>query len=263
MSDYYSANHQYQKAYQFHKKLLALNDSTHNQALISKTTQLKVLFDVEKMENEKKMLLEDNKIKAANYLQQQKMFRYLILASSLIFVLFIISTLMYIQKNKVTKYLVKKNIELSYSRENTPNGKLRIDSKKQENKYANSSLSEDKKVQLNDSINKRFFKEEAFLNPDFTLNSFAKELKTNRNYISQVINERYDVNFSTFINEQRIKKAIQLLSDKKNHIYTIDSIANMVGFNSKSSFNTAFKKQTGITPSSFIKSIKESSTTLS
>ena len=62
-------------------------------------------------------------------------------------------------------------------------------------------------------------------------------------------------NFFDFINGYRIKEAKRLLVDPKGELLTILAIAEEVGFNSKSSFNTAFKKITGMTPTEYKKSV--------
>ncbi|MBN2669004.1 MAG: AraC family transcriptional regulator [Bacteroidales bacterium] len=69
-----------------------------------------------------------------------------------------------------------------------------------------------------------------------------------------MINETYDQNFNNYINSFRIKEARHLLTSKSYNNYSLEGIADMCGFNSMVSFNSAFKKFTGITPSYFQKS---------
>ena len=90
-----------------------------------------------------------------------------------------------------------------------------------------------------------------YLNPDFTIARMADLLRIPKRHISQVINEKKNKNFNDFINEYRIKEAIALLGKKEE--LRIFEIMYDVGFNSKSSFNIAFKRYTGRTPSSFKK----------
>lgn len=92
---------------------------------------------------------------------------------------------------------------------------------------------------------------ELFLNPSFTLEDAAKELKVTKHILSQYINVTLGKSFSTLINEYRIEKAKTLLETDKN--YTIESLGYESGFNSKSTFFTAFKKTTGFTPSEYQK----------
>jgi len=68
-------------------------------------------------------------------------------------------------------------------------------------------------------------------------------------HLSQIINERCGKNFTDFINSYRLIEAKKKLSSKEYKHLTIMSIAQECGFNSISSFNTAFKKQNHCTPS--------------
>ncbi|NQX41148.1 AraC family transcriptional regulator [Pedobacter steynii] len=93
---------------------------------------------------------------------------------------------------------------------------------------------------------------ELFLNPNFTLEEAAKELKVTKHILSQYVNETLGKSFSNLIKEHRIEKAKKLLETEKN--YTIESLGYDSGFNSKSTFFTAFKEITGLTPAAYQKS---------
>ncbi len=92
--------------------------------------------------------------------------------------------------------------------------------------------------------------EKPYLDQDLNIFSLAKRLNTNSKYLSQVINQEFNKSFVHFVNEYRIEDAKQILLTKNN--YTIEAQSQMVGFKSKSSFNIAFKRHTGLTPSLFI-----------
>ncbi|MFK8061317.1 MAG: helix-turn-helix domain-containing protein [Polaribacter sp.] len=99
----------------------------------------------------------------------------------------------------------------------------------------------------------RLEKEKFFLKKNCTLVTMAKEVKTNTTYLSKIINSHYQKSFNTYINELRVNYTIKCLKEEKMfRKYSIQAIANEVGFRSKESFNTAFKKQTGILPTYFI-----------
>jgi AraC-like DNA-binding protein len=89
-----------------------------------------------------------------------------------------------------------------------------------------------------------------YLNPDLTLKELSSELSIPARYLSQIINEHMQSNFYDYISKFRIEEAKKILSDTANN-KTVLEILYEVGFNSKSSFNTAFKKFTGVTPSRF------------
>lgn len=105
--------------------------------------------------------------------------------------------------------------------------------------------------EINNRLNLKLEIDKIFLQPNLDVKSLAKELETNEKYLSQLINKKYNVNFSNFINEYRIEYAKKLLLDKNYSNYTIEAIGNLSGFNSKSGFNATFKKATNKTPSEF------------
>tara|TARA_R110001599_G_scaffold298861_2_gene503663 strand:- start:3113 stop:4156 length:1044 start_codon:yes stop_codon:yes gene_type:complete len=94
---------------------------------------------------------------------------------------------------------------------------------------------------------------EGYLNPDLNLNLLAKEIRLSSHQLSKLINEHAKKNFNDFLNYYRIKKSQELLADKTNSHLTISSLALDCGFNSLSSFNSAFKKVSGTTPSAYRK----------
>lgn len=93
-----------------------------------------------------------------------------------------------------------------------------------------------------------------FLSPDFSLPTFAKMLKVSPHHLSQILNESLSQNFFEFTAFYRIEESKLLLADKENAHLKIEEIAERVGYNSKSAFNTSFKKIVGMTPSEFRKS---------
>ena len=92
-----------------------------------------------------------------------------------------------------------------------------------------------------------------YLEPDVSLSKLGKKVGKSSQLISSVINEHARQNFNDFINYYRIQDAKKLLSNIENEKFTISSIAFDTGFSSISSFNSAFKKFEGITPSAFRK----------
>ncbi len=104
-----------------------------------------------------------------------------------------------------------------------------------------------------------FIDSKGFLDPECSLSSLAKEFNTNTAYLSKYINEILNTSFNQLINEYRISDFIERVkTDKEGRkTYTLDHLATLSGFNSKSTFIRAFKKQTGIAPSVFIKNLDE------
>lgn len=97
---------------------------------------------------------------------------------------------------------------------------------------------------------------EIFLESEFTINSLAEYLETNTTYLSTVINNDKKKSFKQYLAELRINYAIQKLKNDRKFIkYSISSIVAEVGYTNASAFARIFKKQTGKTPSEFIKLI--------
>ena len=84
----------------------------------------------------------------------------------------------------------------------------------------------------------------------------SKKLRVHYNILSRVINEKFHLGYNDFINKYRIDEAKLKLSDPEQKNRTILEILYDCGFNSKSVFNTTFKKFTGKTPSAFRKLMK-------
>ncbi len=94
-----------------------------------------------------------------------------------------------------------------------------------------------------------------FLDPDITLHSLAKMLELKPALVSQSLNQVVKRNFFDYINKQRIEYACHLLKTYTSKEKNITEIMYESGFNSKSSFNTAFKKYLGVTPTSYRKEL--------
>lgn len=97
-----------------------------------------------------------------------------------------------------------------------------------------------------------FESKEVYKNPDLTLTDIATYLNTNRNIISKAINQEFQMNFNDFVNKKRAEAVIDQLKNGAHLKNTLLSIALASGFNSKATFNRAFKKHTGVTPRQFI-----------
>ena len=94
-----------------------------------------------------------------------------------------------------------------------------------------------------------------YLDSNLTLASLARETEIPLHHLSQIINASLGQNFYDFINSQRIQEAQARLAAPGGCGANIAAIAFEVGFNTLSSFNAAFKKFTGMTPSQYKKSL--------
>jgi len=127
-----------------------------------------------------------------------------------------------------------------------------VDTVKAKEKYLYSKLETDEKSEILDNlINYLQSKNRPFLDPKLTLVEVARVLNIPAQQLSQVINEKTELNFNDYINTYRIEVAKEILISPDYNKLTIDAIAEKAGFNSKSPFYAAFKKGTGMTPKEF------------
>ena len=105
--------------------------------------------------------------------------------------------------------------------------------------------------EIAEKLQRIMVEQEPFLNSNLRITELARKLSLNGPQLSEFINCRFNSNFNSYINEFRVEKAKQLLIDKPQ--LDITNIAYDSGFNSISSFNAAFKKNTNITPGRYRK----------
>lgn len=116
-------------------------------------------------------------------------------------------------------------------------------------KYEKSVLDEETKTNILLRINEQI-ENKYYLSSTPSLPDLSKKINFSPNYVSQVINEKMNLSFLEMINKYRIEDAKTLILDTELN-ETIEGIAYSVGFNSKSTFHSAFKRFTGQTPSEF------------
>jgi AraC-like DNA-binding protein len=124
-------------------------------------------------------------------------------------------------------------------------------------KYQSSVLKQEDKDRYKEKLVSLMNEEKLYLNPAIALNDFSQKLDIAPCYVSQIINESFQQNFRDFVNKYRIEESKQLLTQQNQNL-NILGIALDAGFNSKSAFNNAFKKHTGMTPKEFKKKASSS-----
>lgn len=126
-----------------------------------------------------------------------------------------------------------------------------------------SSIKKSKKSQLKEEELKRYWKqliiimeeEKLFLTHTLSSTDIASKLNIPRQYLSQILRDCGSCNFYEFVNSYRIREFKRLLQLGEHKKYTLLSLSYSIGFNSKTTFNTAFKKNTGVSPSQYISSL--------
>jgi len=118
-------------------------------------------------------------------------------------------------------------------------------------------MSDDRLVEVKSRLHELLTREELYLDTELSLAKLAKMINLSSHQLSYVINHGFNQNFYGIINKFRVEKAKMLLADRELNKYSIIGIAYESGFNSKTSFNTIFKKMTGQTPSEFKKTCSD------
>ncbi|MTI26262.1 helix-turn-helix domain-containing protein [Fulvivirga kasyanovii] len=103
----------------------------------------------------------------------------------------------------------------------------------------------------------RLFEEEnIYRNPNLSRADIAERLGISVGYLSQIINEQSDKNIPDYLNYYRVEEVKKMLLDPDFDQYSLLAIGFEAGFNSKTAFYTAFKKETGTTPANFKKEFR-------
>lgn len=106
---------------------------------------------------------------------------------------------------------------------------------------------------LQGQLDKLMEETQVFKNPDLNMADLSELLNTKPHILSRMLNENYHKNFRDYLNGYRVEAFIKLAEEGYLEKYTFLALAHEVGFNSKSTFNLAFKKQTNQSPRSYFK----------
>lgn len=113
-------------------------------------------------------------------------------------------------------------------------------------RYANKKIADEQAQALTERLHKIVLEQELYKNPDLKLNDLAKKINVSGHQLSQLLNDNLSKSFAAYINEYRINEACELIINNKG--IKLEAIGYEVGFNSKSTFYTAFKKHKHTTP---------------
>lgn len=164
-----------------------------------------------------------------------------LLILTIVFLLLAAGSLIYflIYRNKSLKKLYERNVELAQS------------------PFVFELLNHEKNQTETDDPLKRIFEkfvglmesEKIYKEPNLTVNNIAKQINTNRNYLSNSIATYANTNFNNFINSYRIREAKRMIL--QNSSLTLNEVMYACGFNSRTTFYMAFQKFTGMSPQQF------------
>ncbi|MCL2168248.1 MAG: helix-turn-helix domain-containing protein [Lentimicrobiaceae bacterium] len=223
-------------ALEYLKKYFNLNDSIYNNNILSDINQIERQYEVSKTNKQIEELIFEQKIKERTIYYQKII--GMIAIGVLLLVIFVLFVIILQRKKLVKAYkiLVDKNVEIIQFQQKVP-------------------ISETFQQELLHRIVTLMESNPIIFNVNFTIDELSKLVQSNKYYVSQVINTHSNHNFRSFINHYRIRKAQQLFSEPDAVKYSIEYVANRVGFKSRNAFHDAFKEITGVSPSFYVKSI--------
>ena len=232
-----------------------IKDSIFTRETTKRIADFKVFYETRLKEQENELL------KAERQVKEKQIF---ILVCILIgaFLVIVLITLLYRQKAKLNKELVKRNLDITATNEKLdklvarrPEKAIEIpDNSGCEAESFTQKLKPEHKEHIYNLILDAMENDKVFMDRDISLNKLSAKINKNFTYVSLVINEYFCKSFFNLINEYRVNEARKLLSGSEAKKYTIESVAKMVGFNNQPTFNRVFKKHTGVTPSFFMNS---------
>lgn len=117
-------------------------------------------------------------------------------------------------------------------------------------------ISNEKCIEITEKLKEYMLSEKPYLNPDLKQVDVSKVIGYPVHEISQVLNIHIKMNFPDYINSLRVEELKDCIANGKYPKYTVSAIAELCGFNSKTTFYRAFKKFTGVSPAEYFKEIK-------
>jgi YesN/AraC family two-component response regulator len=223
----YQSKQQYEKALNYFFSYDSLLSLQHKANVDQKIGELKQSHQKQIHTTEQKLILEQLK-------NQKRRTQFLLITSLLIGSILILILFSYLKIRTKNKVLVQS--KLTTAKHDKRSFELNDDNID--------------KV-LIDKLIKAFKQERVYLDSKLSLEKLAKKIGSNRTYVSKTINAYFKIPFNELINQYRIDEACVLLTSKEYANYSIEGIAQTVGYHNLSSFNTAFRRLTGTTPSKF------------
>lgn len=207
-------------------------------ARLSNIGELKYISDLRKEE-----------AKAQEIAVRNRIFRYMIIALVAVLLTIAVSAAAILRSNRRLKL---RNRSLFDSYQKLLDAEQRRTEDK--DKYTHSNLNDSKREKLLERIQEVMEDPEAICRLDFSSKQLAEMVGSNTTYVSQAINEKYGVSFSTLLGNSRVRLVCRRATESNQYDnLTIEGIANSVGFKSRTAFLNAFKREVGLTPSEYMK----------
>jgi tetratricopeptide (TPR) repeat protein len=252
LSECYSASGNSQKALYYLKKRNEVRDSIFTQKAHQEVANMMIKYETGKKDEQISALGRDKELQEA---KARRAFGYVYFVIVLVLLLGT-SVWIYYRRHLKPKVRTLDFIREKISEEREgDNRKLKALSKvlPPELKPFGSPLVNEPgpRRELLDGLRNLMETEKIYLDQELTLKKAAGMLNTNTTYLSRLINEHYEMNFSAFLNKYRVEEAKEMILDNEANSFSFEGIAKSAGFRSKSTFNQVFKSITGVTPSEF------------
>ena len=127
-------------------------------------------------------------------------------------------------------------------------GKYNITEKKEKDAAYRTLVNPKLMDELEQRINDIIIIQKKYRDKNYSAKQLAEDLNTNTRYISAVVNVRFHMNYTSYVNKFRIQEAMSMLLDKRYQDLNMEEISDMVGFSNRQSFYASFYKINGITP---------------
>ncbi len=250
------------RALKYAELFIASNDSMFKEEKTKALAEMEAKYQNEK--KEKELTLKSNELNIQKIsIRNKNIIIYVVLtglflAVLLIFVIFV----MYKRNYKAYHSLVRQNLEILSKEKEL---KILKAGHKEINeipiisidiKYSSSLLGKEEKNNIINRLERILDENKIYLNLGLTIEQLADKIEVHKKYLSQVINEKYNMNFNNFINKYRVEEARRILADTANDI-PIKKLYPELGFKSSETFYTAFKSHTGLTPIKFRNLVKK------
>lgn len=240
---------EHDKSLHYLKQAQQTTDRLFGKAAVTKFRKIEMEYELNSIKNR------------MNARKRAELKYYLIFIGLLLVLLTFVALNRYRVKRRALILLEQKNLELEQQRDKLSQMGKKIQelmetTDKKHPRYEGSTLTPKQAKQNLKRLLVAMETDKLYRDPELTTRSLARKLSMTQRDLSRIINEQLNRNFNEFINQYRIHEATGILSGdpgKNGDSISILELAFHVGFNSKSSFNTVFKKVTGKTPSEFKK----------
>lgn len=249
VSKAYAAIYKWENAYEYFRKYHDLSTKIFNTRREWAINELTVKYETAR----KEQMLQEKEISLA------KRERALIVSLLTIIIVIGIAGIIYwqyINKNRTYKKIVRQYTE-AIQKENKLQDRIReLEKGTASEKYAISSLTNDKNIELYTSLENLMQHDKIYHDPEISRDKVAEMIGTNRTYLSKAINDNTGKSFNQYIASYRIEEVLQILSDPNSNM-PLKAIYEKVGFNSINTFYKTFKEEVGMTPTKYHEKILE------